>query len=121
MICLLTTLIPGSSLGTDATLKGKKRDKERITVVVTVNADGSEKYPPWIIGSAKNPAKSRKQHEKGRDLASAPFWERGVSRRFNVRMNKALESPKLPLPVTLKRAASPRSGAGVQLRPTRRP
>ena len=37
---------PGSSLGTDATLKGKKKDKERVTIGVTVNADGSEKYPP---------------------------------------------------------------------------
>jgi len=33
----------------------KKKDKTRISLVVTTNADGSDRMPLWIIGSAKTP------------------------------------------------------------------
>lgn len=36
-------------------LSGKKQEKDRITIAVTCNADGSERYPLWIIGRSKNP------------------------------------------------------------------
>jgi hypothetical protein len=36
-------------------MAGKKKDKARLTVLVTANGDGSERYPLWIIGSALNP------------------------------------------------------------------
>ena len=35
--------------------KGIKEDKARITAHLTINADGTEKLLPWIIGRAKNP------------------------------------------------------------------
>jgi len=31
-------------------LEGRKQDKERLTVVICCNEDGSEKIPLWIIG-----------------------------------------------------------------------
>jgi len=36
-------------------LAGKKKDKARITVMVTSNGDGLEREPLWIIESAKHP------------------------------------------------------------------
>lgn len=32
-----------------------RKDKDRITLALTCNADGSEKFEPWIIGKSKNP------------------------------------------------------------------
>lgn len=37
------------------TCHGGKRSKERVTVLVCGNADGSDKWPLWVIGKAKNP------------------------------------------------------------------
>ncbi|KAJ5976558.1 hypothetical protein N7481_010265 [Penicillium waksmanii] len=34
---------------------GQKRDKARITIVVTTNATGSDRMPLWLIGTAKTP------------------------------------------------------------------
>lgn len=34
---------------------GGERSKQRLTVVLTCNSDGSEKLRPWIIGKSKNP------------------------------------------------------------------
>jgi hypothetical protein len=45
---------PDRTLATAATA-GTKRSKDRITVALTVNADGSEKLDPWVIGRSKNP------------------------------------------------------------------
>lgn len=34
---------------------GKKKDKTRISLVITTNVDGSDRMPLWIIGTAKTP------------------------------------------------------------------
>ncbi|XP_024005406.1 CENP-B homolog protein 2-like [Eutrema salsugineum] len=36
-------------------LEGKKQDKERLTIVICCNEDGSEKIPLWIIGKYAKP------------------------------------------------------------------
>lgn len=36
-------------------IAGKKKDKTRISLVVTTNADGSDRLPLWLIGTAKTP------------------------------------------------------------------
>ncbi|XP_024634731.1 CENP-B homolog protein 2-like [Medicago truncatula] len=36
-------------------LEGRKQDKERLTVVICCNEDGSEKIPLWIIGKCAKP------------------------------------------------------------------
>ncbi|KAK1562050.1 hypothetical protein Q3G72_005338 [Acer saccharum] len=36
-------------------LEGRKKDKERITIAVCCNGDGSDKVPLWIIGKNANP------------------------------------------------------------------
>ncbi|MBA0749479.1 hypothetical protein Gogos_003399 [Gossypium gossypioides] len=36
-------------------LEGRKKDKERLTVVVYCNRDGSNKVPLWVIGKFANP------------------------------------------------------------------
>ncbi|MFQ6634157.1 hypothetical protein Gotur_010404 [Gossypium turneri] len=42
------------SLGTKQ-LEGRKKDKERLTVVVCCNGDGSDKVPLWVISKFANP------------------------------------------------------------------
>ena len=51
---LFWKLQPDRSLATQQTSRGKK-SKDRITIALTCNADGSEKLEPWIIGHSKNP------------------------------------------------------------------
>lgn len=36
-------------------LEGIKKDKSRVTIVLTCNGTGTDKLPPWIIGIPKNP------------------------------------------------------------------
>ena len=45
---------PNKTLATEKGSGGKK-SKDRVTIALTVNASGSEKFEPWIIGKAKNP------------------------------------------------------------------
>ena len=45
---------PTSGLGTQVR-PGQKKEKARITLVICVNATGSERFPIWMIGTAKNP------------------------------------------------------------------
>ncbi|PMD63220.1 DDE-domain-containing protein, partial [Hyaloscypha bicolor E] len=45
---------PNRILVTEAS-NGGKRSKERITLVLTVNATGTNKWEPWLIGKSKNP------------------------------------------------------------------
>ena len=45
---------PNRTLATEPG-SGNKKAKDRITLALTANADGSEKLDPWIIGSSKNP------------------------------------------------------------------
>ena len=47
-------LQPDHSLAT-MQLEGKKQDKERLTVAICCNEDGSEKLPLWIIGKYAKP------------------------------------------------------------------
>lgn len=49
-------------------LSGKKKEKERITVALTCNADGSEYFEPWIIGKSQNPRAFKKGHKATRGL-----------------------------------------------------
>jgi hypothetical protein len=51
---LFWKLTPDRTLATQA-VSGGKKSKDRITVALTANADGSEKLEPWIIGRSKNP------------------------------------------------------------------
>jgi hypothetical protein len=51
---LFWKLTPERTLTTEAGSGGKK-SKDRITLALTTNADGSEKLEPWIIGKSKNP------------------------------------------------------------------
>jgi DDE superfamily endonuclease/Tc5 transposase DNA-binding domain/Fission yeast centromere protein N-terminal domain len=46
--------VPDRSLATES-IKGVKKAKDRITIALTANADGSEKLEPWVIGKSKNP------------------------------------------------------------------
>jgi hypothetical protein len=52
---------PDRTLATKAT-SGTKKSKDRITVALTCNADGSEKFDPWIIGRSQNPRAFKKIH-----------------------------------------------------------
>jgi hypothetical protein len=51
---LLYRILPSKSLSTKS-IRGKKKDKERVTVTLCCNLDGSEKLPLVIIGKSKNP------------------------------------------------------------------
>jgi hypothetical protein len=51
---LFWKLQPDRSLATEQTSGGKK-SKDRITIALCTNGDGSEKLYPWIIGRSKNP------------------------------------------------------------------
>jgi hypothetical protein len=51
---LFWKLTPERTLATEAGSGGKK-SKDRITLALTTNADGSEKLEPWVIGKSKNP------------------------------------------------------------------
>jgi hypothetical protein len=44
---------PDRSLATESR-SGTKKSKDRITLALTANGDGSEKLIPWIIGKSKN-------------------------------------------------------------------
>jgi hypothetical protein len=50
---LFWKLSPNRILAT-TTSSGGKQAKDRITIALTTNADGSEKLEPWIIGKSKN-------------------------------------------------------------------
>ena len=51
---LFWKMTPDRTLATKAGSGGKK-SKDRVTVALTCNADGSEKLEPWIIGKSTNP------------------------------------------------------------------
>ena len=44
---------PDRSLATQS-YTGTKKSKDRITIVLTSNADGSEKFLAWVIGKSEN-------------------------------------------------------------------
>ncbi|PMD52880.1 uncharacterized protein K444DRAFT_542585, partial [Hyaloscypha bicolor E] len=45
---------PDHTLAT-RTYSGTEKSKDRITIVLTSNADSSEKFMPWVIRKSKNP------------------------------------------------------------------
>jgi hypothetical protein len=51
---LFWKLTPNRTLATKARSGGKK-SKDRVTLALIVNGDGSEKLEPWIIGKSQNP------------------------------------------------------------------
>lgn len=51
---LFWKLVPERTLATEAGSGGKK-SKDRITLALTCNGDGSDKLEPWIISRSKNP------------------------------------------------------------------
>ncbi|GKD45001.1 CENP-B homolog protein 2-like protein [Tanacetum coccineum] len=57
---LFFRLQPDHSLAT-MQLEGKKQDKERLTVAICCNEDGSEKLPLWIIGKYAKPDSPRRK------------------------------------------------------------
>ena len=48
-----TLLMPNEDI---STVRGKKKSKDRVTLVVCANADGSNKIPCTIIGKSRNPS-----------------------------------------------------------------
>ncbi|XP_061164992.1 tigger transposable element-derived protein 6-like [Saccostrea echinata] len=52
---LFYRLLPDRSLTTADATKGVKKIKDRITIALCCNADGSEKLKPFVIGKAGNP------------------------------------------------------------------
>jgi hypothetical protein len=51
---LFWKLFPSYIFVTEAGSGGKK-SKDRITVALTINATGTDKWEPWIIGKSKDP------------------------------------------------------------------
>jgi hypothetical protein len=45
---------PSQTLSTKP-VPGRKKDKTRITVLLGINATGTNKLKPWVIGNAKRP------------------------------------------------------------------
>ncbi|KAI1001598.1 hypothetical protein K3495_g6605 [Podosphaera aphanis] len=43
-------------------LMGSKSDKERLSIVICTNENGTDKLPLWVIGSAKQPRDHRRNH-----------------------------------------------------------
>ena len=73
---LFFKLLPDSTLAFKGeTCHGGKRVKERITVLVAGNADGSEKLPLLVIGKSKNPRCFKSVHSLPVDYtASKKAW-----------------------------------------------
>jgi hypothetical protein len=51
---LFWKLTPDRTLATKASSRGKKA-KDRITLALIANRDGSDKLDVWVIGKSKNP------------------------------------------------------------------
>src|SRR5207248_9035473 len=45
---------PSETLSTKP-IPGRKKDKSRVTVLLSVNATGTDKLKPWVIGNSKRP------------------------------------------------------------------
>ena len=52
---LFFRMLPDRSLSTVEYTKGTKKAKDRITVALCCNSDGSEKMKPYVIGKALKP------------------------------------------------------------------
>jgi hypothetical protein len=51
---LFWKLLPNKTLAIEAGAGGKK-SKDRVIIILTINAIGSNKFEPWIISKAKSP------------------------------------------------------------------
>jgi hypothetical protein len=51
---LFFRLLPNQTLASTS-MKGTKKDKERVTVLLTANASGTHKFKPLVIGRSKQP------------------------------------------------------------------
>jgi hypothetical protein len=47
-------ILPNCMLVTEASSRGKK-SKDQITLALTINATGTDKWEPWLIGKSENP------------------------------------------------------------------
>ena len=47
--------MPSSQTLSTKPVSGRKKDKTRITVLLGVNAIGTDKLKPWVIGNSKHP------------------------------------------------------------------
>jgi hypothetical protein len=75
---LFWLLVPDTTLATKA-WSGRKKKKDRISVLVTVNGDGTHKVDHWIIGHANNPrcfgkGKAKIQHMLMHWRANKKAW-----------------------------------------------
>lgn len=64
---------PDRGLAT-AQFSGKKADKHRLTYALTTNADGSDTFPPLVIGHAQRPRCFQKK--SGNDLGFDYWWNK---------------------------------------------
>jgi len=62
---------PSETLSTKP-IPGRKKDKSRVTVLLGVNATGTDKLKPWIIGNSKRPRPLSKVN-----LERLPVYYRG--------------------------------------------
>lgn len=66
------------------TYKGRKSSKSRITAHFCCNADGSDKFIPWIIGDSETPHAFRSNRE---ELATLEFtWRSSAKAWMNTRL-----------------------------------
>src|SRR2546429_8211403 len=63
-------------------IPGRKKDKSRVTVLLGVNATGTDKLKPWVIGNSKRPRPLSKIN-----LECLPVYYRGNSHAW---MNSAV-------------------------------
>ena len=71
---------PDRTLATKAH-SGTKKSKDRITIALTSNADGSEKFVPWVIGKSKNPrcfSKIKRQNLRVKYRFNKTKWMTGL-------------------------------------------
>ena len=92
---------PSQTLSTKP-VPGRKKDKSRITVLLGVNATGTDKLKPWVIGNSKRPRplskvnlKTLPVHYRGNPKAwmnSSVFEEvlREMDSRFRLQNKKIL-------------------------------
>lgn len=78
-------------------VSGRKLSKNRLTLCLAVNADGSDKLPPLLIGTAKTPHDLR-GHDVSKELGltytnSPKAWvNSGIFQRWLLDLNKRMKS-----------------------------
>ncbi|XP_056017299.1 tigger transposable element-derived protein 6-like [Ostrea edulis] len=92
---LFYRMLPDRSLSTSDHVKGTKKMKDRITIALVCNADGSDKLKPFVIGKALNPRsfKDFNAHLYVDYTANKKAWMTSLIfceffRKFNARMRR---------------------------------